>query len=97
MKNILVKFASHEMNQVTLITDIEKLSDTNIDQKNAKDAIKYTLCGGSPSKSFGHFYCDDMGILDEGGYLLHNTLYDVFGFTSVPYTVEHEVEVRCDI
>lgn len=98
MKNILVYFASHEVNQSVLITDISLLLDSNREMKEAKDAITWMLNPVGNSAEFNSLICDRTdGIFDTRGYALMNLLYDVFGYTTPPFTVEYEVYVRCDI
>lgn len=98
MKNILVYFASHEANESVLITDISLLLDSDIEMKEAKDAIKWMLNPVGSSIDFISLSCDKTyGILDTRGYALLNLLRNVFGVTKTPFTVENEVFVRCDV
>ena len=86
------------MNQSILIDDISKLDDGIQEQKNIKDSITWYINPKGTFKEFGEYECDkDYGIFDKGGYLMQNILHDIFGFPKTPFTVEHQVPVRCDI
>ena len=98
VKNILISFASHEANQVSFIDDISKLDITDDTQKNIKEAILWSLNPDKRFKKFDWIECDrTYGMLDNRGYEILNTIYDVYGPLKPPFTVEHITAVRCVI
>lgn len=99
MKNILINFASHEMNQSVLVTDINKLDEEIPEQKTIIDAILWSLDPTTGKhKKFDWLECDkDYGPYDTNGYKMHNILQEIYGFPKVPYTVEYQLSVRCDV
>lgn len=52
MKNILINFTSHEMNQAILVTDLSKLDEEIPEQKSIIDAIIWSI---NPDSSFKVF------------------------------------------
>jgi len=86
------------MNQAILVTDLSKLDEEIPEQKSIIDAIIWSINPDSSFKVFDYLECDkDYGVFDTNGYRMHNILQGIYGFPKMPYTVEYQLAVRCDV